>query len=657
MFMSKNPRFAATVMLLTISVMAAGLVGSGCGGEQPPAPAPAPAAPVTPAPGADTAAPPAAAPVPPAAPAPVAAPLPADAPVTAAILQLTPAKAQIALALPPVNGTLAKLIPFAKRTAPPGISIDEEVQKIVDDMAGDLGAGDAKTFNDIALAKGLDLNAPVGVFADFTASVDGAVKAAESAKAAAPAPEAPATPGAEQSAPVSEVYPGVSAKIEFDDMEAPDWALVLGVSDQAKAEASLKELIDEVPELSGVQAEEIKVGDIAIMSLGKYGYFFAANKVALGNLEMVKGVAERFAVPAVIRYGTAECPPTVKDEAVALVFGGRALPLLTKALPLVEMDASMDAFLKAQMASMEAMLGGDGGEDPMVAALSWTDDFIQLESRMDSATHPAVLTISGPAAPLRLAQMLPESTLALLSLRLTEEYKKQITEVWLPSLPEEMKQEASFAQGVTIGKQVLALLGDEISLGITGIEADFPGVILMVRLSNAESTKGLLQMLVPMMPGETYNEVEISTIAAPIPVPLSIAFVGDMVMVSNSVDEMKKIVDLNKENKYTELFAKLEPPLDAATPRYSALVVNSKLITDVVTPIASLMGGGLGEAQPVIDQVTAVAREIRVMSEMNGSWMTSKVTIYLKPVPPAEAPVTAPAETPAAAPADAPAGS
>jgi hypothetical protein len=65
------------------------------------------------------------------------------------------------------------------------------------------------------------------------------------------------------------------------------------------------------------------------------------------------------------------------------------------------------------------------------------------------------------------------------------------------------------------------------------------------------------------------------------------------------------------------------------------------------------MGGGLGEAQPVIDQVTAVAREIRVMSEMNGSWMTWKVTIYLKPAAPVEAPVTAPAATPT----DAPAGS
>lgn len=654
MILSKHLKVAAITTTMLLAVLAAGLAGLGCGGDQPVAPPPQTPVAQTETPKAveppQAVEPPKAVEPPAAAPAAALPAVPEGAPVTYEVLQLTPAQAQFAIALPPANGVLAKALPLARRIAPPEIDIDKEWQQIISDMAKDAGAGDAKDLNEIALAKGVDLNAPIAVFADFTSSVDSAAKAAEAAKPAAEA--APA--GDAQAAPAAPAEPVSAPKIELEDLEPPAWAAVLGVADQAKAEATLKEIIETVPELSGKQAEDVAVGGVVVKSLAPYAYFFAGNKLALGSLDLVKGVAERVAAPAKIRYGTPECPATANDEAVALLFGGRALPLISKAVPLLKMDDSAQAFLNGQMAALEAMMGGEGGEDPMIASLAWTDDSIELKSRMDTAAHSAVLELSGKASPLKLAQLLPESTLGMVSLRLTPEYKKQISEVWINALPEEMKQEPSFAQGVTIGKQALSLLGEEVTLGVTGLEADFPGAILMVQLANAESTKGLLQMLVPTTPGETYNEVEINTIAAPIPIPLSIAFQGDMVMVSNSIDDMKKIIDLIKENKTTGLFAKLQPPLDPATPRYNAVVLNTSLVTDVVVPIAMLMGGGLGEAQPIVDQVSALVREVRLLSEMNGTWAESKVAVYLKPAA-APAPVEAAPASAEAAPAAAPA--
>ena len=185
-----------------------------------------------------------------------------------------------------------------------------------------------------------------------------------------------------------------------------------------------------------------------------------------------------------------------------------------------------------------------------------------------------------------------------------------------------------------MAKQGIGMIGDELTIGITGVQDDFPEAYVMLALAEPEQTKGLLQMLIPSMPGENYapeggEEVVISSIAAPIPIPLSIAYPGDMILVSNNTDGMKKIIDLMQSETNGTLFATLDPPLDPEVPRYNGLIFNSKLVEDLM-PVIMLAGGDVRDAQPVLEQITPVVREVRAFSEMHGDWSVTNFTVLLK---------------------------
>lgn len=605
-------RFLAMVMIIAMS----GWMFAGCGGEEPPAPE-QPAPTVT-APEAKEA------------PAPVVTPPPAAPksapgdirPVTLDLLRLAPAQAQLALALPPLNGVVAKALPLAKRLAPEGVDIDKEWAAIIADLAKDAGVEGAQTLGDVAMAKGINLDAPIALFADFTASANSVVAAVEAVQ---PAPTAKSDTEAAPEAPARTVE-----DLDLGDVEEPSLAMLLGVADRAKAEATVQELIALIPDLSGQAGNPVAVNDISISVYDKYGYFFSGNLLAVGTTDLLKAVAERVSNPAEVRYGSVDCPAGAPDEMALLMYGGRFLPLLKQALPAIPINPGLKPFIDSQIAMLEGMLGG-AADDPIVSTFALAEDKVELKSMMDTATHPGILPMTGQAAPLRYAQMLPEGTVAMISLRLTPEYKKLITERYLTGLPPDLAKDPGTASAVAMAGQVINMLGDEVTLGIAGATEELPTAFLLVRLSNPEPTKGLIQAFVPTMPSETYNEVDISAVQAPTPVPLSIAFPGDTLFVSNSLDKMKPVIDLLKENKTTNLFATLQPPLDPNVPRYSLLTLNASLLSDVVVPLASLAGGVPNEAKPIIDQVSSVLSEVRAVSEMAGSWQVSKVSLYLKP--------------------------
>ncbi len=581
--------------MLVVVLMIGMMTLVGCGGEAPPPAPPAPpASPAAPAP--EPAAAPPAAPTPPA-PA-VDRPAPAFTPVVGDVLQYLPDHAQLAIGLPPINGILNKALPFAKRIAPPELDIEKEYENIIRDLARDADAPDAKTLGEIAAAKGVDADAPIAVFADFNKSFQKA---------------------------------GAKTEVDLADLEPPAIAGVLCLKDAAKAEATVKELISLSPDLSGVTAETVSVGDIAIQVYDAYGYFIADNKIALGSLDLVKQVAERFASPAILRYGTAACPATAPDEAAILMRGKQFISLLKRVLPALDMFGDQpfaEPLLLGQINSLDAMLADV--DDPLVTTISWTKDRFEINSRLDTAAHPEVITFSGQAAPLRYVQKLPKDTVAMWAFRLTPEYKKQITDVYLKSLPAEMTQNPQFAQGLSIGNQLLTMLGEELTLGVSGAKDDFPVLTLMIGLANPEPTKGLLQMLVPMQVSEKHNEVDINQIQAPIPIPISLAFAGDMVLLSNDTEKMKGIIDLATEERTSGLLAGMEPPLSADTPRYSAFVLNTSLFSDVLLPLNAILNFLPAEAQPIMEQVSSVLRELRFFSEMDGSWISTKLSLYLR---------------------------
>jgi hypothetical protein len=563
-------------------------VGAGCGGSEPAAPPAAPA----PAAEAPAAAAPAEAAQAIAAP---AAAVATDAPATVRSLGFMPASAQVGLALPALNGVVDTLLALDSRI--PDVDLAGELAKIVDDLKRDAGTPEADSLGAIALAKGLSLDAPIAVFADLTESAEGFKQA------------------------LAEAQEG--AEPDMGDVDVPALAAVLGVSDQEKAQATLNEVIA----MTGIGAETSEdVGGVAVKTHGDYAYFFSGDQLVLGMTAMVKAAAERVASPATFRYGTAACPPTAPQEAVAVMYGDRALPLLREVLPALANDEMSRALMSAQMAQMEKAFGS-GSQDPIVMNLSLGEQGIALTSRVDTAEHPGLLEVSGTAKPFELAQRLPGGTLAMLSLALTDEFKKQINEQVLPAANEAVK-DPGMAQGLSMGRQVVEMLGNEVVIGISEVPNDFPAAYIMLSLSNPEPTKGLLQMLVPMMPDPELTEFGISSVAAPIPVPLSIAFEGNMVLVSNSVDGMKDIITMSREGKTSELFGTLG--LDPAVPRYQALVLDSRLISDIVVPLSSLQGGLPDDVAPIADVVGALVRDVRLLSEMDGSWWTTSLSVALK---------------------------
>jgi hypothetical protein len=553
----------------------------------------------------------------------------------------------------------------------------------VGDLAKDLKVEGAASLNDIAAAKGVNLDVPAGLFVDVTRSVDSAIAAAEKVKAAQTPPPAEAAKPAEgekkaeakgaegekkeepkaaegekKEDPKPAAAPAVKApQIKMEELELPSWVVAVGVSDAAKAEATLQEIVAKQKGLREHAGQPITVGGITISVYGNYGYFFSGKHVFVGALEMLKATAERIAAPAVLRYGSADCPATAPDEAAMLVYGERFLPLIKKVLPYVEISTDIKPMVDAQVATFEAMMSAQGGEDPIVSTFAWTKDMIELQTRMDSGTHPDMLKMSGQPKPLRIAQLLPDSTQVLFDVRLTPEFKKQITDNYLKGLPKDLTQSPMAAQNVTIATQVMTLLGEEIGIGIASGKDNIPTFFVMLDLSKADATRALIEMLVPMEVSETYKELPIKNIMLRFSGVrrLLLAMPGNFVLVSNNPDAIKRIIDLNADMQTSNLMATIQPPLDPATPRYTMFMLNTRVFDEVILPLVMLAPKAPPEVKAIADQVTAVLREVRFVSELNGSWQSSRMTFYLKepPAKPAEDPAK-PAEAPAK-PAEAPA--
>ncbi len=571
------------------------------------------------------------------------------APLTLPVLQCMPKQTAVALGVPPLNNLVQTLLPVVDRIAPE-LDAQGALEGAIADAAIDLGV-DAENLEELGQGLGIDVNAPIAVFVDLSPTVksieDIQKKLAEAKKAreeAEQAESAEAVEDADAADSGADEADEAGDTDDFDDMEAfedalddmlvvPAFTVVLGITDAATAETTVNDLGVLYADLDPDAFDNVSAGDVTVKSLGadNFNYFIADNKVVLGNsLDMVANTALSLKEPATLRYGSADCPAGVPNEISLQVYGADFIPaLMALAGAFTNEDPTTQALLEKQMGMMAALWEGEGAKDPILVTLGLHDNRVELATRMDTATHPAALTQAGQAQPLRYAPMLSEKTLFFLSLYLTNEMKTMLSDLVIDTIVAQSASDPQVAQGLTMGRQVLQMIGPEITIGLAAAD-DFPAASVMIGLQNAEATKGLLQMFVPTMPEETYNNVEIASVVAGIPVPLSIAYLGDMVLVSNSVDEVKRIIDLFTAEKQTELFATLAPPLDPAKPRYSALLLKTSLYTDVIEPLANLFGALPEDAGMIAGQVAAIVDELRSVSEMNGTWQASTLSISLK---------------------------
>jgi hypothetical protein len=270
------------------------------------------------------------------------------------------------------------------------------------------------------------------------------------------------------------------------------------------------------------------------------------------------------------------------------------------------------------------------GEDPGVITLAWTEKRIELLTRFDCAKHPGILEYAGEATPLRLAPLLPENTVLMLSMRFNDKLKENFKSGWLNALPPEVQQSPGLAQAVTYVNQVAEMIGDELTIGIAATTGSLPQIFLIAGLGNPEQTKGMIQISAPLTPSETYKGVEISLVAVPVPIPVYVAFPADTVMVSNDIAKLKAIIDLIQSKGTSKFLESLEPPFEANVPCYGALVLKTNILSDVIVPLSAFGSGFPPEVMTPVNKVTEVIREIRATKDMKGSWIEGRMSVLLK---------------------------
>ena len=569
-------------------------------------------------------------------------------PVTLDVLGLMPETATAAVALPPLSGLFDKGVALAKRVVPPEQDVDAFIALLIEDAASDAGVPDAKSFEEIAVAKGLDINSPIAVFADLASAAAASKQALESmGQAMANSPEAgsastdagdgsPEAGSASTDADAQGMAGPTGDQMEavLEEMEVPDLVGVLGCVDTELAVASLKGLLVEGSvDLSQMEEIDAKGVMISFNQDAPFGYFTSGNLLVVGNsLTLLQGTAARLDAPTPIRYGSTECPASQPDEIVALARADKLMPLLKDLLPaLTAMNPQMAPMAEMQMATMDEYLKAMTGDDPLVMTIAWTDELIELLSRLDTGKHTGLRELMGKITPLRLAPMLPGGTLLMLAQQFNEKTKEQIQKAWGEAMPQQMQAAPEMAGVSEIVGKVVKAIDDEIVIGLSDSGAGIPHLLVMASLTDAEETKALIQTFSPLTDFETHNDVPIQALAASPMFPVYLCFPGNVLLLSNDAGQIKQVMDMLASGAKSPYFASLTPPLDTSVPRQNAVSISTKLLSDVVVPLAGMFGQMPPEAADPIETICGVLREMRMLNELQGDWTVSSLSLYLNP--------------------------
>jgi hypothetical protein len=564
------------------------------------------------------------------------------------MLKYAPETAAVAAAFGSVTDIYDEATVLVQRFAPPGVDVGLLLSQAIAEARAKRELGDARSVPDILRQEGIDPDGPAAVFVGVEATMASleqaaqAKQAAETETIAEEGTEAPAPEAAPEVAPEAEPAPA-------PEVVPPDWASMITVSDRD----AFEQMVVAESTTEGVPLPEPTESQVAGQTIVSYGerdalnYFFFDNRAVVGeSLAFVTQVAEQIAAPREVNYGTDAMPASPDDIAVALVRLDMVPSIMEAGLPLAaQVDADSLGMLQAQLAMARQMHAAYQGEDPLVVTVSSNEQKFEVLTRIDYKTHPNLRTVTGDAAPLRLAQAFPASTGALASLRLTPEFKQQLQETWLENLPQDMQQDPQMFQAMLVVRQVLQLVGNEIAIGVTGQQEiqmpsftpqqpapgasqqiTVPSVVLMIDLAQPETLEGLL-MLMPSMPGEPYNDIEVKKIALPIPVELVYAVIENTFVAATSRGELTAAID-GIRGADTGLFASMQPPLDPQADRFSLFFVQGRLYDDLLAQLVE-------EDEEVRQYLAGVSRQVQSLvstQEMVDGVLHGSVAFNLRPI-------------------------
>lgn len=529
-------------------------------------------------------------------------------PVVLSVLGLMPEKTQLAVGIPPLTAMNDKVVPVVQKVFKSDLDVQAEFDRMVRETAAKAGVQTEGNYAEAWKAMGLNPEGPAAVFLNASGAMDAAIQA----MSAAAAPEAPG-------------------------MDDARFAAVLPVADAALAETTLKSSFADALKDVAPQDEDA-AGGVKLHVYPEMGAYAVTDKLLVfGNdNDMVKGVLARAAgEKAQFRYGSPACPAQDANELVVMMYGKEFIPAIGQ---LVEIASSMDpasaALIKSQMAKVEGFFSAEQTDDPLLFTLGVMDDRIEMRSLLDTATHPGVSEYMGASQPFRLTPSLPDNTLAFLTLRINEQTKEQFKGM----LPPDLANDPQSVQIKTYVDQVMEMLGEEVTIGVTDLSSDFPSIYAMVAVTNPAAAQMLLALAGAQLL-EEHNGAQINKVTIPSPIPVVWAFADDVLIVSNDPEGIKGMIDRVKAKQASNFFASQVPPIDPSVARYSGFFLRSSLYTDVVRPIATLMAAGTipPEVDGIFTELAKIVRDMRVMAEMNGTWYDSRMSLMLEKSPEAAA--------------------
>ena len=234
---------------------------------------------------------------------------------------------------------------------------------------------------------------------------------------------------------------------------------------------------------------------------------------------------------------------------------------------------------------------------------------------------------------LRLTPMLPNNTLAFASIRITDTMKAAILQQMKASMQALGEDNAEAQQIAMVAQQISEILGDEFTMGFAAGGEGMPNGCAMLALENPDLVKTMLQMFAAtfLEVSETYKDVEIFTIKAPIPVQIAVAFPKDIALVSTNITDMKAIIDRYLTEQPSGLLTSLDPPFDTAREHYGVFSLDGKLITDIILPLAALSGQADPEGLKIAQEFSKLINTVRMTSSVSEKWMESEMTVHFIP--------------------------
>ena len=588
----------------------------------------------------------------PAAPKPKPKPKPKSGPVTLEVLQLMPESAGYACAIPPLSNVYPKTVALAQRIAPSQADAKTMIEDIVAELARELKVDETLSLVDIAKAKGIDPTKPIGFFADFTPT-QASVKAVSDTPVTGSEPKEGGEAGSVEKTGEESSEDKLVMEIERVDstefeaamkqlgavqkiakkMVLPAMVGVIGCVDEVAIETTLKETL--ACERIGIDVSEVDdetVDGITYHSVVSSNFIYSIQNgyLVFGNsMDFLKAIAGRFKTPAKIRYGTPQCPAEANDDFVQLVRMDKLASIMEGVMPLLlALNPEMKDVAEKQMQSQLEMLAAFKGTDPMVSTFNFSGDKLEAVSKLDTVEHPEIAAMAGQPKPLHLAALLPKSTLAMLSIGLNEASKATIQKN-LMGVDQGNPQEVMMDQL----KTYMNMVGEEITLGITGFDGLFPKVVALLDLANAEEVKGMLSMTLQGMPAETYNNVELMKLSMPLPVSVSFGYVGNTLALATDLGQLKTIIDLFQSGNKSEFMPSLRPPIDPNAPLYSMFIARGELVTEFLkTPLMQAQLSTSVSSGPLIAlrKVEQTIDEIRMTKNVNKDWQESRLTVKLK---------------------------